>query len=509
MPRLQRPSRPAADTTVAVIDIGSNSGRVVVYRRDGDGRLRLQASTRAALRLVREVDRGHVLGPEAIARTLAALRDFRALARGQGAQRVLAVATAAVRDAADGPVLLRQVRRELGFSLRVLAGVEEARYGFLGALHGLPIEHGVLFDLGGGSLQLTRFRARRARAGVSLPLGALRVSQAFLGTDPPTRAQRRALRRHVATQLARAGFGALGEDEVLVGTGGTLRNLAKVDRRAQGYPLPRVHGYTLDAARLDVLVETLAQRRRKRREAVPGLSEERGDSIVGGAEVVATLMGTCGSPRVLVSGQGVREGLAFGMLSPELPTVAEVRASALASLGARFDSWDAAAAARRAQLVASLTRALLPEAAIELKSALDLAARALDVGRALDFFDRHEHAAEIVLTSDLDGYSHRELALIAAVLRRAGDEGADPALLRPLIAEDERAGIERAAIVLALADDLEERCPRGAALALRVRRGPDTVTVQLPQLLGWRERHIEARFRQAFRRRLVVRGRAD
>lgn len=509
MPTPRRASRPATDTTVAVIDIGSNSGRVVVYRRDGDGRLRLQASTRAALRLVREVDRGHLLGPDAIARTLAALRDFRALARGKGARHVLAVATAAVRDASDGPALLQRVRRELGFGLRVLDGAEEARYGFLGALHGLPIEHGVLFDLGGGSLQLTRFRARRVRACVSLPLGALRLSQAFLSLDPPTRAERRALRRHVSAHLARAGFGALAPDDVLVGTGGTLRNLAKMDRRAHGYPLPRVHGYALEAARLDALVELLAARRQKRREALPGLSEERGDSIVGGAETIATLMRVCASTQVLVSGQGVREGQAFGVLAPELPPVAVVRASALASLGARFDSWDPETAARRAGLVASLARVLLADAGAELRQAVDLAARVLDVGRALDFFDRHEHAAEIVLTSDLDGYSHRELALVAAVLRRAGDEGADPTLLRPLIADDERASIERAAVVLALADDLEERCPPGAVTHARVRRGPDVATVHLPQLLGWRERHLDARFRRAFRRRLVVRGRAD
>jgi exopolyphosphatase/guanosine-5'-triphosphate,3'-diphosphate pyrophosphatase len=492
-----------------VIDIGSNSGRVVVYRRDGEGRLRLQASTRAALRLVREVDRGHLLGPEAIARTLGALRDFRALARGKGATRVLAVATAAVRDAADGPALLQQVRRELGFSLRVLDGAEEARYGFLGALHGLPIEHGILFDLGGGSLQLTRFRARRASPGISLPLGALRLSQAFLRLDPPTRAQRRALRRHVAAQLASAGFGPLGPNDVLVGTGGTLRNLAKIDRRAHGYPLPRVHGYALEATRLDAVLELLAGRRQKRREAVPGLSQERGDSIVGGAEAIATLMRVCGSPRVLVSGQGVREGLAFGLLAPDLPSVAAVRAAALASLGARFDGWDAVAAARRAGLAGGLARVLLADASPELRAAVDLAARLLDVGRTLDFFDRHEHAAEIVLTSDLDGYSHRELALVAAVLRRAGDEGSDPAQLRPLIGDDERPALERAALVLALADDLEERCTPGAALKVRVRRGPDTVTVTLPQLLGWRERPLDGRFRRAFRRRLVVRGRTD
>jgi exopolyphosphatase/pppGpp-phosphohydrolase len=99
---------------------------------------------------------------------------------------VTAVATSAVRDAANGPAFLRRVRRELGFPIRTLSGVEEARYGFLGAVGGLPVDHGVLFDLGGGSLQLGRFRGRRLVGAVSVPLGALRTSDAFLRSDPPT-----------------------------------------------------------------------------------------------------------------------------------------------------------------------------------------------------------------------------------------------------------------------------------------------------------------------------------
>src|SRR5688572_20214713 len=105
---------PLDQDPVAVIDIGSNSGRVVVYRQDDAGMLRILSTTRAALRLVSDVDTAHVLGPEAVERALLALRDFNALARGAGARRTFAVATAAMRDAANGPDLIERVRRELG-----------------------------------------------------------------------------------------------------------------------------------------------------------------------------------------------------------------------------------------------------------------------------------------------------------------------------------------------------------------------------------------------------------
>lgn len=489
---------------VAIIDVGSNSGRVAVYRVDAAGQLRLLASTRAALRLVRDVDRRHALGPEAMARALAALRDFRAIALGAGARRLHAVATAAVRDADDGAEFLARARAELGLQVRLLDGQTEARLGFLGALHGLPFEHGWLFDMGGGSLQVTHFRARRARRSVSLPLGALRLSQAFLERDPPDDAQRQRLRRHVRTVLASAAVGRLADDEVLVGTGGTLRNLAKIDRRSRDYPIARVHGYTLTRRRVREVTELLAARQRRKREALPGLSDERADSIVGGAEGIATLMRVCGARTLHVSGQGVREGLAYSLLAGDVPAVAEVRAASIASLQARFDGWRADAAERRATLCERLARALLPREADEMRAALVLAARLLDLGRSIDFFDRHEHAADVVLATELDGYAHREIALLAGLLRRCGDEQAEATRLAPLLHEDDQPELERAAVLLALADDVEERCRPGRPVELRLRLDAAALRLDVPGLLGWRARGLDKRFLRAFGRRLVV-----
>ena len=491
-------------TAVAVIDVGSNSGRVVVYTRDAAGQLRLLAGARAALRLVREVDDSRLLGPEASERLMEALRDFRAIARGAGARRIAAVATAAMRDAADGPALLRRVRRELGFDLQVIDGRSEAWYGVVGALHGLPLRDGLLFDLGGGSLQLTRFRARRPGRAVSLPLGALRLSQAFLHRDPPTPAEVRRLRRHVRRLLGESGLEPLGAGQALVGTGGTIRNLAKIDRWAHAYPITRVHGYELGRRRLSDIVDDLAHRRQRTRDRVPGLSDERADSIVGGALVIETLAEACAATGVHVSGQGVREGLAHTLLGEPLPSVEAVRAASVASLGARFDAWDAARAEQRAALATRLWAALPVPGGAEQREALRLAALLLDTGASVDFFERHEHAADIALATDLNGFSQREIALVAAVLRKAGDGSHDIAALRPLLHEEDRAGVERAAVLLVLADDIQERCPPTARVRLHCRLARRSFTVSAPALLSWRPRSLGRRFERAFGRRLVV-----
>src|SRR6188474_1768944 len=162
--------------SVAVIDIGSNSGRVMVFKRDAASHLRLLAGSRASLRLVHDVDARGALSDATMARTTEALRDFQAIATGAGAKRIVAVATAAMRDATNGALFAERIQRELGIRIKIIGGLAEARYGFAGAVRGLAVSNGLLFDLGGGSAQITRFARRRLGQGVSLPFGALRLS---------------------------------------------------------------------------------------------------------------------------------------------------------------------------------------------------------------------------------------------------------------------------------------------------------------------------------------------
>jgi exopolyphosphatase / guanosine-5'-triphosphate,3'-diphosphate pyrophosphatase len=493
-----------APLPLAVIDIGSNSGRVVVYRVEAEGGFRIQATTRAALRLVRGVDERHALSEEAVARTLEALRDFKAIAVGAGAQRSVALATAALRDAENAPALLERIRTELGIEVRIISGEQEAWYGFVGAVTGLPVDHGVLFDLGGGSMQLTRFRERRRLRSWSLPLGSLRLSDAFLASDPPKGAEVRRVQDHVRRALEEAGLPRLTPGEALVGTGGTVRNLAKIDRKTRDYPIQRIHGYVITLGRLKGIVSMLAARRAKERRAVPGLNEDRGDSIVGGSLAVQALAESLDARDLQVSGRGVREGVALDVGTDALPPVPAVREASLLALCSRFGTWDKATAARRSSVAEALLRALEPAAAPELRDALSASARVLDIGRAVDFFDRHEHAADMVMETELFGCSHRDLALLSAILRRAGDEDSSVRSYAPLLSAEDAGMVGRAAALLALADDIEERCPPGGALEVECESGRQEVKVTVSALAGWRPRDMADRFERAFGRKLTV-----
>jgi exopolyphosphatase/guanosine-5'-triphosphate,3'-diphosphate pyrophosphatase len=489
---------------VAVIDIGSNSGRVMVYRREAGGHLHILAGSRASLRLVRELDRTGGIPPESLERAFEALSDFRSVAQGSGVRRIVAAGTSALRDASNGPAFIRRVKRELGLTVRALSGVEEARYGFLGAVGGLPVDHGALFDLGGGSLQVARFRGRLLLGAVSVPLGALRVSDAFLRSDPPSAREMRRLREHAREVLEEAGLRALSRGEELVGTGGTLRNLAKIDQRATGYPIPRLHGYVLTRRRLHDITTGLGAERIKKRALVPGLNADRRDSVVGGGLVIDTLMETLGASQVIVSGQGVREGLALSLGRETLESAEAVKRSSLEALASRFVGWSRDRARRREAIAAGLQEALAPGMAGEVAEALRHAARILDIGRTVDFFDRHEHVADLVLATDLGGFSHREVALLAATVRQAGDEEARARSLAPLLGRADRGPVEQAAVLLALADEITERCAPGSAPAARcLARGRD-VTVVVPALASWGVRGLGERFEAAFGRGLLV-----
>jgi exopolyphosphatase/guanosine-5'-triphosphate,3'-diphosphate pyrophosphatase len=502
-PRQGRSARREA-TPVAVIDVGSNSGRVMVYRPEAGGHLHVLAGSRASLRLVRELDRTGRIPAESLERAFEALRDFRSIARGSGVRRITAAGTSALRDASNGPAFLRRVRRELGITMRTLSGLEEARYGFLGAVGGLPVEDGALFDLGGGSLQVGRFRDRRLLGAFSVPLGGLRVSDAFLESDPPSPREVRRLREHAREVLDAAGLKALSGGERLVGTGGTLRNLAKVDQRASGYPIPRLHGYVLTRRRVREIVASLCGERLKKRLRVPGLNPDRRDSIVGGGLVIDTLMDMLGAEEVVVSGEGVREGLARSLGNETLEVTRSVQRSSLDALAARFVGWSPERARRREAFASALQAALDPDVTREVAEALRHAARILDIGRTVDFFDRHEHVADLVLGTDLGGFSHRGVAFVAAIVRQAGDEDARARSLAPLLTRADRGPVERAAVLLALADEITERCAPGSAPAARCRVRGREVTVVVPALDSWCVRGLGERFEAAFGRRLRV-----
>jgi exopolyphosphatase/guanosine-5'-triphosphate,3'-diphosphate pyrophosphatase len=439
--------------TLGVIDIGSNSGVVLVARVRDAAHLDVLDDARSPLRLVRDVARAGQLSRETVDRTLGILRGFVAVATSSGAERTLAVATAAVREASNGAAFIQHTREELGIPVDIAGADEEARYGFLGAVHALPVQDGIVLDVGGGSLQLVHFRGRQLERSWSLPLGALRLNDRFLRSDPPARGEMRALKEHISDTLQRAGIRPLGPGERLIGTGGTIRNLGKIDRRMRTeYPISRLHGYVLERRRLDAVASLLAGSSASSRVTIPGLNADRADSIVGGALVVQGIMDRLLAPELTVAGYGLREGIALCSVTDDAASVETVQSVATTTLGDRFTAHDSRRAAQRAALIGRLMARLWPGITDEAMLAARAAAKLLDIGASIDHYRRHAHSARIVCDADLDGYTHHTLALIAAAMYAVGEREATVKPYSPLLAASDQPMVEQIAAGVALAD---------------------------------------------------------
>jgi exopolyphosphatase / guanosine-5'-triphosphate,3'-diphosphate pyrophosphatase len=234
---VKRPRKRAS--SVAVIDIGSNSVRLVVYESMARSLVSL-FNEKTLCGLGREVQSTGLLAPDAVAKALTSLRRFRALCKIMKVGRVYAIATAACRDATNGPDFIAKAERICGISIEILSGPREAKLSALGVVYGIHNPDGIVGDLGGGSLELIDVRGNRVRQGVTLPLGSLALQ------DASDKSLKRA-ERIVKTDLSGVAQLKACRGRTFYAVGGTWRALARIHIIQSGYPLRVMHGYSIPA----------------------------------------------------------------------------------------------------------------------------------------------------------------------------------------------------------------------------------------------------------------------
>lgn len=306
----------------AIIDIGSNSVRLVVY----GGPERVPATLfneKVMAGLGRALDETGAIAPAALDQAVTALARFRRLTRLMGVAQLRTVATAAVRDASNGGELLDRAAA-LGLEVELLSGEQEAEAAALGVLSAIPDADGIVGDLGGGSLELTRVQGGRVLDRASFPLGVLRIAGV----------RGRTLDAQVEEQLARAPWLRQARALPLYLVGGSWRALARVDMALSAYPLPIVHQYVMAPGTAAQLEHALAGTSREQLRAVPSLSGSRIATLGGAAALLAVLVKLMRTSSLVVSAAGLREGLLFGALPPETraedPLIAAARDEAIA-----------------------------------------------------------------------------------------------------------------------------------------------------------------------------------
>jgi exopolyphosphatase/guanosine-5'-triphosphate,3'-diphosphate pyrophosphatase len=445
-----KPDRTARDA--AVIDIGSNSVRLVIYRLEGRA-IWTVFNEKVLAGLGRNMLRTGALSPEGVETALSAIRRFRAVLDAAQPSAVFVAATAAVRDAADGPAFVKRVHRETGFKVRVLSGAEEAHYSALGVLAGSPQASGVVGDLGGSSLELTTVDKGWVGDGITLPLGPFALSAS--GPFDPAR-----VHDAVARTLEQADVSGF-RTRSFHAVGGAWRNLALLQMRMSDYPLRIVHQYTLSGQEAQEAARFIARQSKGSLDRIEGMSRKRAETLPYAATVLDCLIDRLGMSQICLSAYGLREGLLFEampravrILDPLIEGCAALgaRQGVAEDLGAALDSWlDDTFASLEVLFEPGRDRVLLTAAC-----------RLADLGARLHPDHRADLVFEQVLRAPISGMDHAERAFLAlTAFARHAPTGTPPdqAAVSRVLDDDRQRRARALGAAMRLGCDLSGRSP--------------------------------------------------
>ena len=441
---MKRPRKRAS--SVAVIDIGSNSVRLVVYEALARSLITV-FNEKALCGLGREVQSTGLLAPDAVAKALTSLRRFRALCRIQKVGRVHAIATAACRDATNGPDFIAKAERICGTRIEILSGPREAKLSALGVISGIHAPDGIVGDLGGGSLELIDVRGNRVRNGVTLPLGSLALQ------DSAHKSLKRA-ERIVKAEISGVEQLKAGRGRSFYAVGGTWRALARIHIIQSGYPMKVMHGYSIPAA--DALDFALRLRRLAAANMladIESVSDARRPLLTYAALVLEYIIRVAKPRTIVFSTFGVREGLLYDML-PQAERSRDGLICAAQSLNALLSR-----SARHAEELIAWTDRLVRVVGLretrEDRRLRHAACLLSDIGWRVHPDHRGEETLSLITNGNFGSISHQGRAFVALSVfyRYAGlsQENEPPSSTRDLVppAMDERARMLGAAFRVA------------------------------------------------------------
>jgi exopolyphosphatase/guanosine-5'-triphosphate,3'-diphosphate pyrophosphatase len=514
--------------TFAAIDIGSNSCRLKIAKVVSH-QLRTLHEDREVTRLGASVFATGLVSPEAMAATIRALKRFQRAVQQHGADQVRVVATSAMRDARNGAAFQAWVKAETGWNMETISGLEEGRL----IHHGLMSEPGsagkvLLIDLGGGSCEITLSERKRIKETISVPLGAVRLTEEFLQVDPASSEDLARMRRMIGRELRRAHRKIQpGRVEMVIATSGTAAALAEACAAIlakSGKEMKRVRrsggnrgAAFAPTALVRKLAAKLARMSLPEREAVPGVGPRRAEIITAGAQVFAELLESYNLPGFRYSPLGLRDGILAQMLAAQDQRAAVHRQF-------EIERWESVVATaqrygvdvRQAEPVrghaVQLFRDLnslhrLPE---EYEAYLAAAAVLRDTGKFINHQGHHRHTQYIVSMSEMYGYTQVQRTIVSAIARYLGKSRPEPndRALRN-IPPDEHKNVERAVVLLRLAVALnQDRASDVLKVAAKVY--PKRVYLEVEpgrtgaELELWSLRKESAYFREVFDRELFA-----
>ena len=511
--------------TFAAVDVGSNSCRLRIARVVNH-KLKTVAEDREVTRLGSSVFDSGLVSPEAMAATLRALKRFHRTVQQHGVDKIRLVATSAMRDARNGDAFQAWVKAETGWNLEVISGLEEGRLIHLGVTALEPGAAGkvLLLDLGGGSCEITLSEKKRIKETVSLPLGAVRLTEQFLSSDPAPADALAQMRKLIQRELRKAHRRMLpGRVPLVIATSGTAAALSdawaamakngKTGFKKSKTGLPGIVPTTMVRA----LAKKLSKMTLPEREMVAGIGPRRAEIIVPGAEVYAELLESFGLAGFRYSPLGLRDGILEQMLvaqdarAKEHTEFEHERWESVLATAKRYGVDPKLAEPVRAHVV-QLFGDLKPvhQLPAEYERWLEAAAMLRETGKFVNHQGHHRHTQYIVSSSEIYGYTAVERTIVSAIARYLGKSRPQPddRAMRNIPA-DQHEHVRRAVVLLRLAEALNQD-RASDVLRVRTKLYPKRVYLEIEpgrtgaELELWSLRREAGYFREVFGRELFA-----
>ena len=403
---------------IAIIDIGSNSARLVISHIYKNGAYNMVYNQKEALRLSQKVDGQNLLTEEAFTSTLDTMRSFAHMCKIYQADKTIAVATAAIRNASNGPELVAEVAEQTGIQLHIISGKTEAYISYLGVINTLDVKNGIIFDLGGGSTELILFKNRKILESVSLPLGAVNTTGMFNTRNEMPPNVYNDLNAFVMSRLAQYPW-LKQSDLPMIGVGGTARTVAKIIQRAKKYPATKIHNYSYPIQTFRSFFNKLCLTNLEQRKKISGLSTERSDIILAGSSIISCLLEATGAKKLITSGCGLREGLFYDYYSKSnnVPLIAKNILERSRENTLRLFESDTAHARHITKLALAMFDGWmeLHKVRKSYRRLLETAALLHDIGITINFYSHARHSAYMIQNAKLFGLTHKEQIITSAI----------------------------------------------------------------------------------------------
>lgn len=405
---------------VGIIDVGSNTIRLVIFDIDSHYRIDEIQNIKTPARLVQYIN-DDIMSEKGIQQLVRILSSYLKIAAHYHLDELIPVATAAVRNSANHEEIVACVKKATGLDLRILSGKEEAFFGNYAVRHSVHVQNGLSVDIGGASTELTLYENKKVVKSFSFPFGAVSLKQDFLTdkshNDPTVIKQMKKMVRQAFQSkkwLKDAGI-------PLIGIGGSIRNIAEVHQLAHNYPLAGMHEYEMNAEQVKEVLNLFTGLSVKELKNLDGLSNDRVDTIIPATIVFEELMKLTGSDRLIVSSQGLREGILIHYLNSERPNtyaLHHIKQQTAVRLSNQYRLHEIAIQ-QRLMIIEKLLDSLQKENLFSLSeqdsNLLFLGATLYYLGSYIENNSRSQHTFYILSNSNLIGFSHRERVCVALI----------------------------------------------------------------------------------------------